>query len=159
MSLYGTRDAAANFQAEVKKFMCRAGFVQGRYNPCTYWHPIRNIKALVHGDDFVGVGAKDQLDWFNRIIKGRFEVKVVRVGSGSEAVEEARVLNRVIRCTQAGWEMEADQRHADLLIKGLCLEQAKGVGTPGEDEKPWEEEGGDAPLRLRQPGVRAWGVQ
>ena len=36
-SLYGTRDAASNFQAEIKSFMQNIGFRCGRYNPCTYW--------------------------------------------------------------------------------------------------------------------------
>ena len=53
MSLYGTRDAAANFQAEAKEFMRSIGFRQGKYNPCTFWHKERGLRTLVHGDDFV----------------------------------------------------------------------------------------------------------
>ena len=34
MSLYGTRDAAMNWQEEVAKEMRRLGFRRGRYNPC-----------------------------------------------------------------------------------------------------------------------------
>ena len=34
-SLYGTRDAAANFQNEIKKLMISAGFAVGVYNPST----------------------------------------------------------------------------------------------------------------------------
>ena len=34
----------------------------------------------------------------------------------------------------------SDQRHADLIVEALQLGSAKGVKTPGEDEKPWEEE-------------------
>ena len=41
MSLYGTRDAAANFQEEVAKFMEQIRHKQGKYNPCTYWHKSR----------------------------------------------------------------------------------------------------------------------
>ena len=33
MSLYGTRDAANNWQEEIAKFMRSAGFARGRYNP------------------------------------------------------------------------------------------------------------------------------
>ena len=33
MSLYGTRDAAMNWQEEVAKEMRRLGFVRGQYNP------------------------------------------------------------------------------------------------------------------------------
>ena len=34
MSLYGTRDAAMNWQEEVAKEMIRWGFRRGKYNPC-----------------------------------------------------------------------------------------------------------------------------
>ena len=47
---------------------------------------------------------------------------------------EGRLLNRVLRCTPTGWEVEADQRHADLIVQELALENARGVITPGENE-------------------------
>merc|ERR1712023_503305 len=50
------------------------------------------------------------------------------------------LLNRVLRCTPAGWEIEADQRHADLIIQELDLASAHGVITPGENE-PRRKEG------------------
>ena len=53
MSLYGTRDAAKNWQEEVAVTMKAWGFVQGVYNPCLYYHPTWNIRTLVHGDDFI----------------------------------------------------------------------------------------------------------
>eukprot|EP00973_Karenia_brevis_P050492 7008535-Karenia_brevis.AAC.1 len=63
------------------------------------------------------------------------------IGSGKgEEVREARVLNRVVRRTKDGWEYEPDQRHAEIIIESLGLEEAKAVSTPGEDEKKWEEE-------------------
>ena len=43
MSLYGTRDAAANFQAEVKKFMIGQGFKVGKYNSSTFFHKRVNV--------------------------------------------------------------------------------------------------------------------
>ncbi len=61
MSLYGTRDAAANFQREVKRFMLGIGFRRGRYNVSTYYHPKKGLKALVHGDDFVSSGRRKGL--------------------------------------------------------------------------------------------------
>ena len=38
MSLFGTRDAAMNWQEEVAREMLKAGFRRGRYNPCLYFH-------------------------------------------------------------------------------------------------------------------------
>ena len=54
---------------------------------------------------------------------------------------EARILNRVVRCTPDGWEVEIDQRHADLIVQYLLLTGANGVTSPGEhDSRDREEE-------------------
>ena len=55
-------------------------------------------------------------------------------------MKETRILNRVLRVTQEGWEYEADQRHGELIIQTLAMEGAKTVVSPGEDAKAWEEE-------------------
>ena len=47
---------------------------------------------------------------------------------------EGRLLNRVLRCTLKGWEVEPDQRHADLIIQELDLGKANEVITPGEKD-------------------------
>ena len=140
MSLYGTRDAAANFQEVVRKTMCDSGFVRGKYNPATYWHPARKIKSLVHGDDFISTGRRECLKWMKEVLQKMFEIKTKLVGHGPEEENEVRVLNRVIRATPQGWEYEADQRHAETIIKELRLEDAKEVKTPGEDVKARLEE-------------------
>ena len=137
-SLYGTRDAAANFQKEVKKFMTRIGFKVGHYNPCTYRHAHRDLRTFVHGDDFVTEGRREDCDWFKKKLEGRFEIKTKMVGLRADEVREERILNRVIRVTGKGWEMEADQRHADIIIHRMNLKGANGVKTPCDDEKSWE---------------------
>ena len=141
MSLYGTRDAAKNWQEEVARSMKKWGFMQGVYNPCLYHHPVWGITTLVHGDDFISEGDDDMMNKFRVALEARFKIKTQMVGlGGGEEQSEARALNRVIRATEDGWEYEPDQRHIDLLIDGLGLQQAKGVSTPGEEEKKWEEE-------------------
>ena len=67
MSLYGTRDAAMNWQEEIAKLLVGDGFRRGVYNPCLYWHPIRKVKALVHGDDFASVGSSSAITSFNAL--------------------------------------------------------------------------------------------
>ena len=56
-------------------------------------------------------------------------------------------MNKVIWVTEDGWEYEPDQRHAEIIISELGLQDAKPAATPGEDEKKWEEEDNEAPLR------------
>jgi hypothetical protein len=138
-SLYGTRDASANFQEEVRVVLTRAGFGQVEYNPSLYYHPGRHIRTLVHGDDFSSVGSSRELRWMRLTLEARFEISTKVVGQWPGMVEEARLLNRIIRRTEDGWEYEADQRHAELIVKGwdwrkprLWRRQpkAKGPGWP-----------------------------
>ena len=51
MSLYGTRDAAMNWQGEVAKEMQGWGFSRGRYTPCLYWNEKTGLRTMVHGED------------------------------------------------------------------------------------------------------------
>ena len=139
-SLYGTRDAAANFQKEVIIFMMKSGLKAGKYNPCTFYNKQRGLQTLVHGDDFVTSGQREECDWFKKQLETRFSIKTKILGLREDEVKEERILNRVIRVTSQGWEMEADQRHADIMIEQLNLKEAKGVSSPGEEEKRWEEE-------------------
>ena len=139
-SLYGTRDAAANFQLEVRKVMKSAGFEVGKYNVSTYYNAQRKLRTLVHGDDFVTVCNREDVKFIREKLDQRFQLKTSVVGRGKGEVQETRILNRVLRTTEDGWEYEADQRHGELIIQTLAMEGAKTVVSPGEDAKAWEEE-------------------
>ena len=147
-SLYGTRDAAYNWSEEVAKFMQGIGFIRGRYNPCLYYHPVKEIETLVHGDDFASVAEARELSWLGKKLEGRFKIKTQVIGGGREAAKEGRLLNRVLRYTEEGWEYEPDQRHAELMVKELGLEEAKSAATPGEKLKDSEMD--DAELDARR---------
>ena len=69
-------------------------------------------------------------------------IKTEVVGDDPERgeVQEARILNRVIRITQEGWEYEADQRHADLIIRESGAAPMGILSHPGGDRKVIEEE-------------------
>ena len=56
------------------------------------------------------------------------------LGSEVNDGKEGEVLNRPIRATEDGWELEADPRHAELIIRTLDLEGTTGVATPGVDD-------------------------
>ena len=68
------------------------------------------------------------------------------------------MLNRVVRWTPEGYELEADLRHAELVIEHLELESSKKVITPGTDIDvqcaAWDVEGeepeGEEPNRRSQ---------
>ena len=83
---------------------------------------------------------------FKGWLEGRFEIKTKILGGGLGEEKEGRVLNRVIRVTENGWEYEPDQRHADIIVEAMGLREGKGVLTPTEDEKVWEEKANDEEL-------------
>ena len=76
-SLYGTRDASANFQAEVAKLMISLKFKRSRYNPSTYYHEKWKVRCMIHGDDFISVGGSTQLREFRTMLEKRFEISTL----------------------------------------------------------------------------------
>ena len=63
-SIYGTCDAAQRWGAAYCEFMKSVGFQQGKASPCVFWHKEKEIRRVVHGDDFTVLGWGNQLDWF-----------------------------------------------------------------------------------------------
>ena len=54
-----------------------------------------------------------------------------RLGPGKHHSKEVRILNRILRYTDAGLRWETDPRHAELLLKALALDRsANSVCTP-----------------------------
>ena len=75
-SMYRTRDAAQNWEVEYSSFMITAGFRRGEGMPCVFFNPLRNLRVVVHGDDFTILGHGGSLDWFRLKIQEKFEVKI-----------------------------------------------------------------------------------
>ena len=140
LCLYGTRDAAKGWQETLSAHLVSIGFERGKGHPSVFQHPTRGIKTLVHGDDYVSSGDDQDLSWLEAELEKAYELKTQRLGTGIGSKLEGKVLNRVLRCTPGGWELEADPRHAELIIEQLGLGEDKGLGTPGvfgtdEDDK------------------------
>ncbi len=54
-SMYGTRDAAQNWELEYTEMMTEAGFRQGSHSVCVFYHAEKNVRIVVHGDDFTAL--------------------------------------------------------------------------------------------------------
>ena len=76
----------------------------------------------------------------NQQLERRFEKQHKAIGLGTEEVRGEMTLSRIVRVTDERWEMEADQRHAEILIEHLNLQGAAGVVSPYEGEITWENE-------------------
>ena len=127
--------------------MIKWGFKRGKYNPCLYHHPGTNLICMVHGDDFMSVGNIHAAREFKQQLEARFEIKSQMIGPHDEVASactgtcveekglikrEGRVLNRIVRWTPDGWEVEPDQRHAERIAQEMGMKEAKPVSTPGD---------------------------
>ncbi len=164
MSMYGTRDAALNWSAEYTATLLADGYIQGRANPCLFRNPKTKVTIMVHGDDFVAVGEERNLAATRATLENKYKIKVETLGEGEGCKSEVKILNKIVRYTNEGVEVEADPRHAEIVVRELGLSTAKASRVPGskdtrkretsrtpEDKKPQvvqvlpEEEQSEAP--------------
>ena len=146
MSMYGTRDAAANWSAEYGATLIAAGYVQGKASPCVFHNSDSDTTIMVHGDDFVGVGRPEELAKLRKSLEDKYKIKVETLSGDAGDVQEVKILNKIVRWTDTGVEFEADPRHAEIVIKELGLTDAAPSKVPGvkppkmhtEDDEPVE---------------------
>ena len=129
LCLYGTRDAALNWQQTLSAHLIENGFVRGIGHPSVFPHSPRDIWTLVHGDDYCSAGALADLDWMQAVLAKTYEIKTQRIVHGKDAdgtdkSTEGQVLNHVVRRTNQGFELEADLRHTELTVEQLGLQDA-----------------------------------
>ena len=62
--MYGCRDADVNWEFAFCQVMIAIGFVRGRASPCIHRHLEKQLRVLVHGDDFVPLGYIVNVKWF-----------------------------------------------------------------------------------------------
>ncbi len=99
--------------------MVEASFTQRSYCVCVSYHNKEKcVRAVVHCDDFTVLRANVDLGWFRGFIQRRMEVKfksrLQRRRPGA-----VRILNRIVTVANGGLEYEADQRHAEILMKDM----------------------------------------
>ena len=105
--------------------------------------PAKDIRVLRHGDDVATLATRAQIAEFKEELSKHLLVKHIEtLGPRPQFLDscEVRFLNRVVRWIVPPFgkaperiEIEADPRHAELLIKSSGLQSSsKGVNTPGE---------------------------
>ena len=105
-----------------------------------------HIVAIVHGDDIAIGGERSVVEFFNKLISRKYEIKKQVIGEDSDLEKSGRILNRVIKRDCGGITIEADQRHVRERLKDLELERANHSATPCAVERKDENKGGE-PVR------------
>ncbi len=151
--MYGTRRAADGWHCEYAgRLVDDLGFSVGDASACVFYHKARDLRCSIHGDDLTTVGSKVNLDWFKKELEKHYELKEPhRLGPGPSDDREALVLNRVVRWTDDGLEMEADPRQAEKLLRDLKLDGdgVKVAASPGVKQTR-DQLDADAPLERQK---------
>ncbi len=110
--------------------MVDAAFRRGEYSTCVFYHEQKSIRVVVRGGDFTIPGASKSLAWFREVSQQHMEVNF-KSRLERNTLGSVRILNRVVILTDQGLEHEADQRHAQIFMKDMSIdESSKGVATP-----------------------------
>ena len=94
-SLYGTRDAARNWEEEYSSYLESIGFIRGISTPSVFYHKAREVRAVAHGDDFTFLGWREQLNWVRAEVMKKYEIKFELTGPTAVGNKSVRILNRV----------------------------------------------------------------
>ena len=89
-SMYGTRDAAANWEAAYTTFLEALSFQRGLSRPCVFHSSKKRIRLMVHGDDFFAIGNRAALEQLRKDFGDTFECKSELIGPHSDLHDAGR---------------------------------------------------------------------
>ena len=151
--LYGCRGAAQAWEDLYAERLVSVGFVRGKRSPVVFYHPGRDVKCVVHGDDFTLEGEGEDLEWIRKEMESWFEIKVRAVlGPEEKDDKETVILGRRVVWKEWGIEYEADpgQREKILEFFGFEFGKTRELSTNGSKK---EGEFGDEESEVLDKGV------
>ena len=80
LCLYGTRDAALNWQETLSDHLVNIGNTLGVGFPSVCVHREKGLWTLVHGDDYISAGDPESLDWLEVQLKSQYDIRTQRIG-------------------------------------------------------------------------------
>ena len=128
------------FEQLTRQVMDKLSFTCGMWTPCVFVHREKNMQTYVYGDNFVIKVVRRELNDFLEQLKVHMWTKsegVLGPDPGQGDVREVVCLSRVFRwCLPTSGlagatEIEADERHVEILIHQLNLQSTKSLATPG----------------------------
>ena len=130
--LYGMRPAASAWEADYSEKLSKFGMTKGKSAPTVFYDEGRDLRCVVHGDDFSFLGWERDLHEAADFLKSVYELKVKGIlGDGPNDVHEVVILNRRLSWKDGVLTYEADPKHAELVWEGMGLDpESKGLHKP-----------------------------
>ena len=134
-SMYGTRDAAFNWEAAYSSEMLKLGFLRGKASANHYFHPVTKVRALVHGDDFALVGLEKDLRGFEGDFRRLYPCTVSLIGPDEQHDKALKILGREIRYATTGIEMEVYTKYLKQALQAYGMEECHAAASPATKEE------------------------
>lgn len=130
------RGAARGWEEEYTHKMRAADFVPGRNAPTVFRHSFRDLRCVVHGDNFTFAGPPQDLMWAAAQMQAWYEVKVRGVlGPEPEDTSEIDNLNQRLVWGDAFIALSAETRHTREIVNGVGLtDESKLSAVSGRRE-------------------------
>ena len=102
------RDTAPLWQECLSQHLIGVGFERVKSNSRSFYDKSRNLRVLVHGDDYATVCAIADLRWMKLQLDKKCSTKATFVGHSNDkdVVKEGNILNRIIGACPSGLEYE-----------------------------------------------------
>ena len=130
-----TVNASARWQAHHAQILKEHSFVHGTSNLELFVHVERDLRLLVHGDNFMVEMPTRKEKWFSR---NTMEHARRSFHSDGDTLTKTSFLNCVIRWDPASGrgELEADARHVAMVLRDPGLEKSSLVVTDACGQAP-----------------------
>ncbi len=132
--LYGMRPAAQAWEAEFTEKLESVGFKKGSSAPTAFHDSGTDSQCVVHGDDFTFLANEEDVKEIIQHMKRWYEIKVRGILGGERGDdEEITILNRKLSWRNGVIEYEADEKHAQEIIRQMGLaDDSRGLEAPAE---------------------------
>ena len=131
--MYGTLTAADDFQQGFTAVLEEElGFAKGVSAPTCLCVMEPHIDLAYHGDDIAILALKQDVDRVIARLQEFFDLSVKAIlGFEPGDDKQAKLLNRILTVQDQELIVEADPRHAELIVANLGLSKCRVVNSPG----------------------------
>ena len=130
------------------------GVTTGRSSPCIFHHKDRDIRAVVHGDDFTLCGLEEDLVWIREWMKSWFEIKLrAMLGPDEKDDKEVILLGRRVGWLEDRIEWEADPNHRRKILAHFGMDEGTRALNCNGEKNVKEEEGDEEELSKEEAKI------
>ena len=131
----GPRPAAQNWQKKVQKRWPHSVSRLLRLRLFLFCHSQRSLKCLVQGDDFVVSGEPVDLVWMRNELESKLDINTTILGDEPGMSKEVKILiEKLFWHDGARSFLEADQKHAEAIIRGTGASNVTSLKIPMSKE-------------------------